>query len=174
MRTNKEVKKIENSVLGTMKIEGMKPSVNGKNITNDFLKGNITSKEAVRKIKKYWGFEMNYKKTLLFDFDGVINSYTSGWKGIDVIPDEPVTGIKELISELREEYIIKIYSTRCLEEKGIKAIEEYLDKHNIVVDGITRTKEKAYLTIDDRAITFRGDCKTLVDEIKNFKVWNKK
>ena len=56
MKTNKEVEEIENSVLGRMKIEGMKPSVNGKNITNDFLKGNITSEEAVRKIKKYWGF----------------------------------------------------------------------------------------------------------------------
>jgi hypothetical protein len=117
---------------------------------------------------------MSYKKTLLFDFDGVIHSYTSGWKGIDVIPDKPVEGIKELINELRKEYIIKIYSTRCIEEKGINAIEEYLEKHNIFVDGITKTKEKAYLTIDDRAITFRGDCKMLVDEIKNFKVWNKK
>lgn len=56
MKTNKEVEEIENSVLGTMKIEGMKPSANGKNITNDFLKGNITSEEAVRKIKKNWGF----------------------------------------------------------------------------------------------------------------------
>jgi hypothetical protein len=116
----------------------------------------------------------NYKKTLLFDFDGVIHSYTSGWKGIDVIPDGPVEGIRELIIKLREEYTVKIYSSRCLEEKGINAIEEYLVKYNIFVDGIARNKEKAFLIIDDRAITFKGDCKSLVDEIKNFKVWNKK
>ena len=31
-------------------------------------------------------------KTILLDFDGVIHSYTSGWKGAGVIPDPPVPG----------------------------------------------------------------------------------
>lgn len=42
------------------------------------------------------------KKTVVFDFDGVIHSYISGWKGIDNIPDEPVKGIKEKIERIRE------------------------------------------------------------------------
>ncbi len=29
------------------------------------------------------------KQTVVFDFDGVIHSYTSGWKGATVIPDPP-------------------------------------------------------------------------------------
>ena len=41
------------------------------------------------------------RPTVCFDFDGVIHSYTSGWKGDDVIPDPPVEGIKEVIDKLR-------------------------------------------------------------------------
>ena len=32
------------------------------------------------------------KPIVVLDFDGVIHSYKSGWKGADVIPDEPVPG----------------------------------------------------------------------------------
>lgn len=32
------------------------------------------------------------KPILCLDFDGVIHSYSSGWKGADVIPDPPVAG----------------------------------------------------------------------------------
>ena len=42
------------------------------------------------------------KKTVVFDFDGVIHSYTSGWQGVCLIPDEPVIGIKEAIESIRE------------------------------------------------------------------------
>ena len=49
---------------------------------------------------------MAYKPTLCFDFDGVIHSYTSGWKGAEVIPDPPVEGIKEALTELQRDYKI--------------------------------------------------------------------
>jgi hypothetical protein len=32
------------------------------------------------------------KPILCLDFDGVLHSYTSGWKGAAVIPDPPVPG----------------------------------------------------------------------------------
>lgn len=51
---------------------------------------------------------MAYKPTLCFDFDGVIHSYTSGWKGAEVIPDPPVEGIKEALTELQRDYKITI------------------------------------------------------------------
>ena len=37
------------------------------------------------------------KPTLCVDFDGVIHSYISGWKGADVIPDPPVPGAIEAL-----------------------------------------------------------------------------
>ena len=40
-------------------------------------------------------------KTVVFDFDGVVHGYTSGWQGEDTIPDPPVPGIKEAIEEIR-------------------------------------------------------------------------
>lgn len=41
------------------------------------------------------------KKTVIFDFDGVIHSYTSGWRGENIIPDPPVSGIKKVIDSIR-------------------------------------------------------------------------
>ena len=113
------------------------------------------------------------KKTIVFDFDGVIHSYTSGWKGIDVIPDKPTDGIKDVIDDLRNKgYEVIIVSTRCVEEKGIKAIQNYLKENDIVVDDIMAHKPPALVYVDDRAITFDGDTSTLVEKICNFKPWN--
>ena len=112
-------------------------------------------------------------KIIVFDFDGVIHSYTSGWQGVDVANDPPVDRIKEYIDQLVElGYTIVIQSSRCNSEKGIECIKDYCLEYNIEYHEITNNKPPAYLTIDDRAICFNpSNISSLIDEIENFKPW---
>lgn len=120
----------------------------------------------------FW--EVYMQKIVVFDFDGVIHSYTSGWKGIENIPDLPVPGIAEAIKEIRNAgYYVSIVSSRALEMKGIEAIWAYLEKYNIKVDSVGCMKQPAICYIDDRAICFDGKPERLLGRIKSFKPWNK-
>ena len=115
---------------------------------------------------------MAYKKTICFDFDGVIHSYSSGWKGIDIIPDQPVEGIKEVINQLRKDnYEVIVVSTRCSEVKGLSAIKDWLSINGIYVDNVCKEKPPAICYVDDRAICFTGKTDGLVEQIKGFKNW---
>lgn len=116
----------------------------------------------------------NYKPTVVLDFDGVIHSYTSGWKGYDIIPDPPVEGIKEAIDEIRKKYKVVIVSSRSKTPSGRLAIREYLNKYDIVVDDIMDVKPPAIVYVDDRAIAFNNDADTLLERIDNFKPWQEK
>lgn len=114
------------------------------------------------------------KQTVVFDFDGVIHSYTSGWKGHDNIPDPPVPGVQEAIAEIRAAgYEVVVVSTRCKHPRGMAAIAEYLKRHDIEVDDIQTEKPPAIVYIDDRAICFDGNPATLLGKIQTFKPWNK-
>lgn len=126
------------------------------------------------------------------DFDGVIHSYASGWKGADVIPDPPVPGaIDWLIAHLPvpdalgmappyEGPYPVIYSARSSQRGGIKAMKEWFVKHGLnewyIRDNILKfpeTKPPAFLTIDDRAICFTGVFPTSA-EMMAFQSWQKK
>lgn len=112
-------------------------------------------------------------KTVVFDFDGVIHSYESGWKGIDIIPDPPVPGIKEAIDGIRKHFKVVVVSTRCYQEGGKEAVEAWLKKEGIIVDEVVTHKPPAVVYIDDRALTFDGNPQTLLKKIMSFKPWNK-
>lgn len=49
------IKAIENNVKGTLEIEGKIPSTECQKITRLFLEGEISSKQAIERIKKLWG-----------------------------------------------------------------------------------------------------------------------
>ena len=114
------------------------------------------------------------KKTVVFDFDGVIHSYKSGWKGATVISDPPVKGIRAALREIHEAgYEVVAVSTRCATEEGRKAIQKWLhdnilDRH---IDKICKEKPPAVVYIDDRAICFDGNTADLLDKIENFQPW---
>lgn len=114
------------------------------------------------------------KQTVIFDFDGVINSYRSGWTGAEDIPDPPVSGIREAIKAIRRHYRLVIVSSRCYHPGGIDAIKAWLIKYDIQVDDVTGEKPPAKVIVDDRAITFDGDAAALLDKIRTFKPWTKR
>lgn len=116
------------------------------------------------------------KQTVVFDFDGVIHSYTSGWQGVTAIPDPPVPGIAEALKEIHDAgYEVCVVSTRCQHLIGVEAIMDWLRLHelNKCVDRVLAEKPPAIVYIDDRAICFDGHPETLLGKIQNFKPWNK-
>lgn len=118
-------------------------------------------------------------KTLCIDFDGVIHSYSSGWKGADVISDPPNEGaFAWLLELLAHEYEVCIYSSRSKEPSGIEAMqkwfwgrgfpEEQLEKLNFPTQ-----KPATYLTLDDRAICFIGAFPT-IERLESFLPWHQR
>lgn len=120
-------------------------------------------------------------KTLAIDFDGVIHQYGNGWQDGQIY-DKPVPGAKEALETLKSQgYIILIYSTRCNPAYQVEGgpvqknlVKNYLDEHGIPYHDIhTGSKPKAYLYIDDRGISFKGDWNQTLKDIDIFKVWNR-
>ena len=114
------------------------------------------------------------KKTIVFDFDGVIHKYSKGWQDGSIY-DEPVEGIKEVISELHKTYDIFIVSTRCRKLSGEREMTLWLEEYGIEYDGLTSIKVPAIVYVDDRGLTFDPkNIKNLVNDIKNFEPWQNK
>lgn len=132
------------------------------------------------------------KKRLVLDFDGVCHSYTSVWKGIDVIADPPVDGLFEFLEEAKEVFDIAIYSTRSKEQAGRDAMRKWFFEHynawlkengkmparfSEIIDcewlSFPSKKPLAWVGIDDRVITFDGIWPD-VRALENFKPWNKR
>lgn len=115
------------------------------------------------------------KQTVVFDFDGVIHSYESGWKGETIIPDPPVLGIKEAISQIREAgYEVVVVSTRTATTAGYGAVNAWLIDNGIEVDRLCAEKPPAIVYIDDRAICFDGNAESLLGKIQTFVPWNRR
>ena len=109
------------------------------------------------------------KKTILFDLDGVLNTYDGRYDKNYIPPIKD--GAYKLVKELSQDYKIVIFTTRnsLIASKWI--LENKLEEY---VENVTNVKEPAYLIIDDRCINFDGNYNKLREQIKNFEVWYKK
>lgn len=130
------------------------------------------------------------KPILCIDFDGVLHSYSSGWKGPRNIPDPPVEGAIEWLESLLgcpdyfgiapryKDFKVCIYSSRSRYLFGKRTIKKWLVRHGLDINyleliSFPTRKPPAFLQIDDRAITFTGTFPS-VEEMKSFKPWNKR
>ena len=112
---------------------------------------------------------------VIFDFDGVLHSYKSGWQGIANIPDAPVEGVVDEIAYLREHgWKVIVVSSRCREQEGIDAIKAWLLKYGIAVDDVLAVKPPHKVVVDDRAICFNGYAAGLASKVMSFKSWTDK
>lgn len=121
-----------------------------------------------------------FRKELCIDFDGVIHSYVSGWKGYAVVHDPPVPGAIEWLTALCADgrFIVNIYSSRSKSNEGIETMRNWLREYGMHRDVLNRIrfptqKPAAHLTIDDRALCFTGEFPT-AEEMLDFKPWYKK
>lgn len=131
------------------------------------------------------------KPILCLDFDRVLHSYSSGWKGAGIIPDPPVPGAIDFLFDAITTFDVQIYSSRSHQDLGIEAMMEWLSHYEkewrreqiaagkptprtSLLLNITfpTSKPAAFLTIDDRAITFTGTWPT-IETLRSFKPWNK-
>lgn len=135
------------------------------------------------------------KPILCLDFDGVIHSYSSGWKGADVVPDDPVPGTITFLDKAIEHFDVQIFSSRSHQPGGTQAMAKWLwthitrhfdcehhhgsprelDRATALMAAISWPMEKppAMVTIDDRALTFDGTWPA-IETLKGFKPWNKR
>lgn len=126
------------------------------------------------------------QEILCLDFDGVIHSYTSGWKGASIVPDPPVDGALDFIENAVDSFDVQIFSSRSNQIGGIDGMKLWLRtqyyKHGAseeetdkIMSRIKWPQEKppAKVSIDDRAITFEGSWPD-IEMLKSFQPWNKK
>lgn len=107
-------------------------------------------------------------KTIAVDFDGVLHPYTDGWVGPVPADEPPTEGAETFLATLvGDGFRIVVFSTRCDTEEGLAGTCAWLDKHKLtpMIHDVTCQKPAAVAYVDDRAVTFRGDWASVLNEI---------
>ena len=106
---------------------------------------------------------LDKRKTIAIDFDGVIHKYSKGFKGLDNAYDEPMPGTVEALVKLNSlGYDLKIMSSR-----PAPVIIKWLEKYGMteMISEVSNHKFPATVYVDDRGFKFNSWDQ--VDEIIN-------
>jgi hypothetical protein len=121
-------------------------------------------------------------RTICVDFDGVIHSYERGWSDGSIYGSVTPGFFEWLGSVLQAGFDVVVYSSRSKDEAGIVAMKNWLnqqargaEKKLVEMLQFANEKPPAFVTIDDRAIQFRGSW--IQDNLQaynllHFKPWN--
>lgn len=109
---------------------------------------------------------------LCLDFDGVLNSYRKGFQGAAIIDDDPVPGAVEFVTRAQQYFTVVVYSSRSNHRGGIEAMQHWMREHGFPEVRFANEKPAAFLTIDDRALTFNGVFPD-PQELRAFRPWNR-
>jgi len=141
----------------------------------------------------------NDRPILALDFDGVIHRYSRGWQD-GAIYDNMTDGFVEWALQAMKHFKLVVYSSRSKQPSGTDAMANwfkgqmhpwhctdyvrsadecylrFLDAWNadVLVFHFAHEKPPAFLTIDDRAVQFRGrwnDIKLNPDRLRNYRPW---
>ncbi len=117
------------------------------------------------------------RRTIAVDFDGVVHSYASGWKGACVIADPPVEGAIEWLVAAVERFDVAIFSVRASSPGAVDAMRAWLRRHGLPDHVLARitfpvAKPPAELYIDDRAYRFEGTFPSF-EELASLSPWNR-
>lgn len=111
---------------------------------------------------------LDKRKTVSIDFDGVIHKYSKGFQGLDNAYDTPMEGAKESMQQLLDDgFVIKILSSRPKE-----VIYPWLEKYGMshIVDEVSNHKFPATIYIDDRGYHFKDWKSTMVEIYEHPKI----
>ena len=110
------------------------------------------------------------KKVLALDFDGVLHIYKGNWSGPADVSGYPAPGAVEFCKQASERFDLVIFSCRCVDMWAIRAMKNWLKKHDFPEIECVLVKPVASVYLDDRGWTFTGTFPT-IDEIDKFNPW---
>lgn len=113
------------------------------------------------------------KPPLAIDFDGVLNTYASGFQP-DYVPDPAVAGALEALTAYATAFQLVIFSTRAASPEGIPTILDWLNRNGFAEIPLVITAEKpnALVYLDDRGWQFPGpDQFPSVEDLLAFHPW---